>query len=81
MALKIIFWRNQLKDIPSYKITTDLVNNLACVNDVAKHRLALILNFNSSISKYEEQKQYLLHVVEQHRKKFSSYNRNRLADI
>jgi len=76
MALKIIFWRNQLKDIPSYKITTDLVNNLACVNDVA-----LILNFNSSISKYEEQKQYLLHVVEQHRKKFSSYNRNRLADI
>jgi len=55
-ALKTTLWSNQWKDIPSYKIATDLVNNQAYVNDVAERGVALIYNFNSSISKDEEQK-------------------------
>ena len=46
----------------SFQIAANLVKNLACVNDVAERGVALIQRFNSSISKDEEQKQYLLQV-------------------
>jgi hypothetical protein len=39
------------------------------VNDCAMRGIALIQTFNSSITKNEKQKQYLLHLVDQHKKK------------
>lgn len=40
------------------------------VNDCAERGIALIQKFNSSITKNEKQKQYLLRLVDLHRKKF-----------
>jgi hypothetical protein len=42
------------------------------VNDLAERAVALIQEFNSSLTRNEEQKQYLLQVVEDHRSKFSA---------
>jgi len=39
-----------------------LVQSVRVVNDLAEHRVALIQEFNSSLTRNEEQKQYLLHV-------------------
>jgi hypothetical protein len=66
---------------PSYNMASVLVKNLACVNDCAERGVALIQNFNSSITSDEEQKQYLLQVVEQHRKAFKNCNRDSLKNI
>lgn len=65
----------------SYKMACQVVNNLACVNDCAERGVALIQNFNATITKDEEQKQFLLQVVEKHRLNFSKCNRDNLADM
>jgi len=44
--------------------------SLRVVNDVAERGVKLIQDFNSSFTKNEEQKQYLLQVVSEHRTKF-----------
>ena len=46
------------------------VKNLRVVNDTAERGIKLIQDYNLSITKNEEQKQYLLQVVADHRKKF-----------
>ena len=46
------------------------VQQLKVVNDAAERGVSLIENFNSVITNQEEQKQYLLQVVEQHRQQF-----------
>ena len=43
---------------------------LKVLNDSAERGIALASTFNSSITKQEEQKQYLYQVVEHHRKQF-----------
>ena len=48
----------------SHNIAVGLINKLVCVNDCAEQRVTLIQNFNSTITKDEEQKQYLMQVVE-----------------
>lgn len=48
-------------------------------NNTAERELALATSFNSSITKQEEQKQFLLQVVENYRKRFPNCNRNTLA--
>ena len=40
------------------------------VNDATEHGGSLVQNYNSLLTKNEEQEQYLLQVVEQHRQKF-----------
>ena len=64
-----------------YKIVCEFVNNLACVNDSAEHGVALIKNFNSVLTKNEEQKQFLLQVVEKHCRDFSKCNHDTLVDM
>ena len=64
----------------SYQNAVVIIRNLPCVNDVAERGVALIQTFNTT-TKDEAQKQYLLQVVEQHRKKFSSCNRDSLMNI
>ena len=65
----------------SYKIAYEFVSKLACVNDSAERGVSLIQNFNSTITTNEEQKQFLLQVVEKHRRHFSKCNRDNLVDM
>lgn len=64
----------------SYKKAAIFAKNLPCVNDVAEQAVALIQDFNCS-TKNEEQKQFLLQVVEMHRKNFIKCNRQNLFKI
>ena len=57
-------------DSQSFKIAEALVKNLACVNDCAERGVALMQTFNQTVTKDEEQKQFVLQVVEKHRKDF-----------
>lgn len=61
-------------DTESFKKAADLVKNLSCVNDCAERGIALIQSFNATITHDETQKQYLLQVVEKHRKDFAKCN-------
>ncbi len=61
---------SQWESNPSYIATKARIDNLKVVNDAAERGVALIQSFNAVISNQEEQKQFLLQVVEQHRKVF-----------
>jgi hypothetical protein len=65
----------------SYKVAYDLVKNIPCINDTAERGVALMQNFNATITTNKEQKQFVLQVVEKHRRQFSKCNRDELADI
>ena len=58
------------KHLADYQAAVDYVNCLNVTNDFVERGVALMQEFNSAITKDEDQKQYLLQVVEQHRKKF-----------
>jgi len=62
-----------------YKIARQVVNNLACVNDNAE--LGVVSYTEFQFNKNEEQKQFLLQVVEKHRHDFSKCNRDNLVDM
>jgi len=66
--------------ILSYEQALSLVTRLPCVNDCAERGIALIEKFNNT-TKDENQKQYLLQVVEQHRKTFGKLTSQELANI
>lgn len=51
------------------------VQSLKVVNDAAERGISLIQSFNGILTNQEEQKQYLLQVVEQHRKQFPNPNK------
>src|SRR6218665_1949571 len=55
-----------------YKRSQRLVQSLRVVNDLAERGVALIQEFNSTLTRDEEQKQYLLQVIEDHRKRFAA---------
>jgi hypothetical protein len=55
-------------------------NHLACVNDCAERGVALIQDFNAR-AKDEVQKQYLLQVIEQHRRNFKGCSLNELKQM
>ncbi len=63
-----IEWNTQ----EAYLKSQETVCSVRVVNDLAERGVALIQQFNSSLTRDEEQKQYLLQVVEQHRKHFSA---------
>ena len=56
-----------------------VVRNLAVVNDHAERGVALIEDFNRSLTKDEEQLQFLLQVVADHRKQFPDSQKRTLA--
>lgn len=68
-------------DNACYKIAEQSAKNIVCVNDVAEQGVALIQTFNGTITKDEEQKQYLLQVIEKHRHEFRGCNRDSLIDM
>jgi len=51
-------------------ISRNRVQHLKVVDDAAECGVSLIQNFNSVITNKEEQKQYLLQVVESHSQRF-----------
>jgi len=55
---------------PSFQKAKAVVSSLKVVNDCAERGIALASSFNSSLTKSEEEKQYLLQIVAQHRKEF-----------
>ena len=54
-----------------YKKNKDVAQSVKVVNDLAERGVALVQEFNSSLTRNEEQKQYLLQVVEHHRRQFA----------
>ena len=65
---------------PEYQESKRLVLSLKVINDLAERGVALIQEFNSSLTRNEEQKQYLLQAVENHRKKFSAPTKSSAVD-
>jgi hypothetical protein len=61
-------WENEV----SYQRSRETVCSMKVINDLAERGVALIQEFNSSITRSEEQKQYLFQVVEGHRNAFSA---------
>ena len=60
------YWENN----ESFQEGKRRIHNIPVVNDVAERGVALIKQFNSHHTTKDDQLQYLLGVVEQHRKKF-----------
>ena len=65
----------------AFKIAEGFVKNLVCVNDCAERGVALIQAFNDTVTKDETQKQYLLQVIEKHRREFNKCSRDNLMHI
>jgi len=53
-----------------YKKGKQLVNNLYVVNDIAERGVKLIEDYNTLLTKNEDQKQYLLQVMSEYRQQF-----------
>lgn len=62
-----------------YQRALQLFKSLKVVNDSAERAVALVTKFNSCITKNEEQKQYLYHVVQNHRKMYPNTNKSSLC--
>lgn len=52
------------------------IQSLEVVNDNAERGIALIKTYNSKLSTDENQKQYILQLVEEHRKMYKSPNKS-----
>ena len=64
-----------------YKIASSVANGLKVVNDLAERGVALIEEYNSLFTEYEEQKQYLLQIVQDHRSRFPDARKSTLTKI
>lgn len=51
------------------------------MNDIAERGASLISSFNSVLTNQEEQKKYLLQVVEEHRQQYRDPNKNTLRNL
>ena len=60
------------ENVSEYKRSQQLIQSLRVVNNLAESYVALTHEFNSSLKSDEEQKQYLLQVIEDDRKQFST---------
>ncbi|KAG7171975.1 putative Inosine-5'-monophosphate dehydrogenase 1b-like 7 [Homarus americanus] len=58
---------SQWNDDPQFLQSREILQELQVVNDVAERAVKVIQDYNSSITKSEDQKQYLLQVVTTHR--------------
>ncbi|KYN06617.1 hypothetical protein ALC62_02431 [Cyphomyrmex costatus] len=68
----LIFW----SDIDDYLNARSILQQLNVVNDVAERGVALIEEYNSILTTQEDQKQYLLQVVEKNRKEVPNPKKN-----
>ena len=70
---------SQWSDEPTYKLFLEKAEKMKVVNDCAERGVALIQQYNNTLTKDEIQKQYLLRVVDIHRKKYPIPSMNTLA--
>ncbi|KYM96042.1 hypothetical protein ALC62_13306, partial [Cyphomyrmex costatus] len=63
------------RDDPTFKKGWSTFKDLKVVNDVAERGVALIEEYNNLLTKNEEQKQYLLQVVKNHRQLYPNANK------
>jgi len=57
------------------------VESLKVVNDIAKRVVSLISSFNSVLTNQEDQKQFLLQIVEKHRQQYPDPNKKTLQNL
>ncbi|KAK0066170.1 hypothetical protein Bpfe_004291 [Biomphalaria pfeifferi] len=60
----------QWPQLEAYQHAKMVAHSLKVVNDSAERGIALATNFNKSLTKKEDEKQYLYQVVESHRKQY-----------
>jgi hypothetical protein len=70
---------SQWADEPTYKLFLEKARQMKVVNDCAERGIALILQYNQTLTKDETQKQYLLRVVNIHRKRYPIPSKDTLA--
>jgi len=58
-----------------------IVESLKAVNDIAERGVSLISSFNSVLTNQEEQKQFLLQVVEKHCQQYPDPNKKTLQNF
>jgi len=63
-------------NIDTYLAGQKKVKALKVVNDAAERGIALITSFNNVLTNQEDQKQFLLQIVEQHRQTFPNSMKN-----
>lgn len=56
-----------------------VLSDLKVINDLAERGVALVQDYNNCLTRSEGQKQYLLQVVEEHRKKFPDVTKNKVV--
>lgn len=59
----------------SYKLCCDTIKSIKCVNDIAERGIALIQKYNRTLTKDEEQKQFILQIVQLHRQQYPNCNK------
>lgn len=68
------------KDNPSYTTSQSTLKHLKVVNDCAERGVALISAFNPILCQDEEQKQYLLQIVEENRHNMPNANKSTIVN-
>jgi len=63
----------------SFQVARRRILSLKVVNDAAERGVALVQSFNAILTNQEEQKQYLLQLVEKHRKDFPDSNKQTIV--
>ena len=66
-------WRTD----PAFIAASDRIKALHVVNDFAERGVALMQSFNRALTKSEEQRQFLLQVVEKHRHDFPTAHKSK----
>jgi hypothetical protein len=64
----------------AYNEAAMFVHNCKVVNDMAERAVKLITDFAGTITKEEQQRQYLLQTVEKHRCEISNFTENTFCD-
>ena len=68
-------------DREDFQAATAYVDSMHVCNDFAERGVALIQKYNSTLTKDEDQKQYLLQVFEAHRKKFPNSTKATVSKV
>lgn len=64
-----------------YQLAKLFVMRIQVVNDPAERALALMTDYNNSLTRNEKQKQLILQVVEDNRKKIKNYKKKNLSNL
>ncbi|CAI6364291.1 unnamed protein product [Macrosiphum euphorbiae] len=66
-------------NIDSYIEAKNILHHLSVINDAAERGVKWMEDFNTKFTKNENQKQYVLKVVQEYRKKYPSHTKDTLT--